>query len=82
VESAPPLPLPPPPPPPQHGLDRLPVVDAARRCVGILTRSDFFWTLVGACARGVAPPPPACPGVVPPPPLPAPVLPGRLSCCV
>lgn len=31
---------------PQHGLDRLPVVDAARRCVGILTRSDFFWTLV------------------------------------
>lgn len=29
----------------QKGLDRLPVVDDCGRCVGILTRTDMFWTL-------------------------------------
>lgn len=29
----------------QNDLDRLPVVDPAGRCVGIVTRTDMFWTL-------------------------------------
>ena len=32
--------------PRRNDLDRLPVVDPAGRCVGIVTRTDMFWTLV------------------------------------
>ena len=38
-----------PPPLPQHKFHRVPVVDDAGKCVGIVTRTDIFWALVSGC---------------------------------
>lgn len=47
TDKWPPLPV------PQKGLDRVPVTDAAGRCVGVISRSDLFWALVRGGGRAV-----------------------------
>lgn len=39
----------------QHKIHRLPVVDDEGKCVGIITRTDIFWALVGAWHMRSAP---------------------------